>query len=149
VDVITLQRELQDRYPLQIHHIYCDKQELTVEFLPEHLKPLCLALRDEVAFRFDMLIDVAGVDYLHYGVTEWRTNETTTTGFDRGVNTAKPSASTTSSHPQRFASVYQLLSTQHRHRLRLRVFVPEKTMTIHFQHQTQHPMRCWMLWSKI
>ena len=46
---------------------------------------VCLALRDEPEFDFKLLIDVCGVDYLHYGLSEWETESATATGFERGV----------------------------------------------------------------
>ena len=44
------------------------------------------ALRDDPAFDFKMLMDVCGVDYLHYGLSEWETESATATGFERGVD---------------------------------------------------------------
>ncbi|MEM9242881.1 MAG: NADH-quinone oxidoreductase subunit C [Pseudomonadota bacterium] len=103
--------------------------ELTLEIAPAALKSVCRALRDDAPFRFDMLMDVAGVDYLDYGCTQWRTEETTATGYDRGVDFEQPTRVIPWNKP-RFASVYHLLSTEHNHRLRVRVFVPEQTMMI-------------------
>jgi len=40
-------------------------------------------LRDEPQLRFEMLMDLSGVDYLDYGRAEWRTNSATATGFSR------------------------------------------------------------------
>ncbi len=60
--------------------------ELTLEVAPEHLHSICLALRDESDFKFEQLIDVCGVDYLHYGLAEWETEEATLTGYSRGVD---------------------------------------------------------------
>ena len=34
---------------------------------------MCLALRDTPELKFEILIDVAGIDYLDYGTTEWKT----------------------------------------------------------------------------
>src|SRR3990167_7354817 len=59
--------------------------EVTLEVKSEYLTKLCLALRDEPAFDFKMLVDVCGLDYLHYGLDDWQTHSTTETGFGRGV----------------------------------------------------------------
>ena len=65
--------------------------EVTIEITPGDLLATCTALRDEKEFSFEQLIDVCGVDYFAWGKTEWATQETTDTGFSRGVeaNTAE------------------------------------------------------------
>lgn len=80
-------------------------------------------LRDRKALGFDQLIDVCGVDYLHYGLSEWETAEASSDGFSRAV---MPDAEK-SAHLEtpRFAVVYQLLSIVHNHRLTVKVFVDE------------------------
>ena len=81
------------------------------------------SLRDEDEFRFEMLIDVCGVDYLTYGQTEWQTDDATLSGFSRAAipKNIVPDADTTFD-PRRFAVVYHLLSVSQNYRLRLRVF---------------------------
>ncbi len=58
--------------------------ELTLVVSQTNLHAVALALRDEADFQFQLLVDVCGVDYLHYGLFEWQTESTTTTGFERG-----------------------------------------------------------------
>lgn len=99
--------------------------ELTLDVPREHLLTLCQQLRDEPALGFNMLIDVVGLDYLHYGLDEWQTQSATLTGFGRGV-TAKPIREE-SAPAERFAVVYHLLSLHHNWRLRLRVALPDNT----------------------
>ena len=60
--------------------------ELCYEVQPDKLKEVCLALRDTPELKFEILVDVAGIDYLDYGTTEWKTYSATTSGFSRGVN---------------------------------------------------------------
>ena len=43
------------------------------EVQPADIKETCLALRDDPALRFETLIDLAGIDYLEYGTSEWKT----------------------------------------------------------------------------
>jgi NADH-quinone oxidoreductase subunit C len=77
-------------------------------------------LRDELGF--EMLIDVAGVDYSQYGQDEWRTTSATSSGFGRAANRAGPG----SLHDgPRFAATYQLLSIAHNERIALRAFCPD------------------------
>jgi NADH-quinone oxidoreductase subunit C len=96
--------------------------ELTIEVKPEHLVEMCLALRDEAKFDCKSLVDVCGIDYLHYGLADWETESTTITGFSRGVTTS--ALQEHSSKPHRFAVVYHLLSLSKNHRIRLRVSIP-------------------------
>ncbi|MGH6624146.1 MAG: NADH-quinone oxidoreductase subunit C [Burkholderiaceae bacterium] len=61
-------------------------------------------LRDEPGLAFSELIDLAGVDYLHYGEGAWE-----------GL---------------RYAAVLHLLSLQHNWRLRLRTFCPDDELPL-------------------
>jgi NADH-quinone oxidoreductase subunit C len=90
--------------------------ELCYEVQPAHLKQVCLALRDDPALKFEILIDLAGVDYLDYGTTEWKTLSATESGFSRGVNRNAPRRP---HEGARFAVAYQLLSVTHNRRLRI------------------------------
>jgi NADH-quinone oxidoreductase subunit C len=82
-------------------------------------------LRDKPKYAFQTLIDVCGVDYLHYGRAEWQTESSTGTGFGRGVNKEFTELGEKWTKP-RFAVVYHLLSLEHNHRIRLRAFVDEE-----------------------
>ncbi len=94
--------------------------ELTVELPREHLLTLCAHLRDDDEFRFEILIDLCGVDYSQYGKVEWETTQATTDGFSRGVD--KNTAPEADWDKPRFAVVYHLLSVVHNQRIRLRTF---------------------------
>ena len=96
--------------------------ELAIEVDSSQLLEVALILRDEPQLRFEMLMDLAGVDYLDYGRTEWCTEAATTTGFSRGVNRRAPH---TLAGDKRFAVVSQLLSITHNQRLRMRVWCEE------------------------
>jgi NADH-quinone oxidoreductase subunit C len=76
------------------------------------------ALRDAPELRFQMLMDLAGIDYLHYGQDEWKTAAASGSGFSRGVARGSVSAASGA----RFAVVYNLLSIAHNARLRVRVY---------------------------
>ncbi|HEY8519983.1 MAG TPA: NADH-quinone oxidoreductase subunit C [Gammaproteobacteria bacterium] len=109
--------------------------ELGYELAPEHLLEVCRVLRDEEPFRFEMLMDLCGVDYQTYGKDEWRTHRATATGFSRGTFRGvtgldeDPAADRTEAAryvpASRFAVVYHLLSITHNQRLRLKVFCPD------------------------
>jgi NADH-quinone oxidoreductase subunit C len=78
--------------------------ELTVVVMPQDLIGACTALRDAPALRFELLLDLCGVDYSSYGDGTW--------------------------DGARYAVVYHLLSVVHNLRLRLRVFAPEDDLPV-------------------
>ena len=101
--------------------------ELTFEVQAAALREVCVALRDEPAWRFEQLIDVAGVDYLLHGAGEWTTESATSSGFSRGRTGAAGTAAAATGdaaagEPRRFAAVYHLLSVTHNRRARLRAW---------------------------
>ena len=93
--------------------------EITAEVPTAELLAVALQLRDAPSLKFELLADVAGVDYLDYGRSEWQTEQASGSGFSRGVNEA---AGHTLRDQRRFAVVYQLLSLTHNRRLRLRTW---------------------------
>jgi NADH-quinone oxidoreductase subunit C len=94
--------------------------ELTLEVAPADLLDVARVLRDEPELKFEMLMDVCGVDYLDYGRDQWRTVSSTGIGFSRGVASDEPVEKPHSGG--RFAVAYHLLSITHNVRLRLRVY---------------------------
>jgi NADH-quinone oxidoreductase subunit C len=100
------------RYPSLPH-------EASFDVAAADLLEVARALRDDLALRFEQLIDLSGLDFLDYGRSEWQTQGATDTGFSRGVNGA---AGHTLSGGRRFAVACQLLSVTHNERLRLRVW---------------------------
>ena len=92
--------------------------ELTYEVAASELIPVAITLRDDAQFKFDQLIDLTGVDLLKYGQTEWSTQQSTRTGFSRGVVRG---AGVDADDASRFVVVSHLLSTTNNVRLRLRV----------------------------
>ncbi len=96
----TLAEKVRKRFSGAIDGCRIELSELTVELAPGSVHEVCLALRDEADFRFQMLIDLCGVDYLGYGEGERK--------------------------GPRFAVVYHLLSIAHNQRLRLRVFLDDE-----------------------
>jgi NADH-quinone oxidoreductase subunit C len=93
--------------------------ELTFEVPPEALVATCRALREEPEWRYEQLVDLAGVDYLDYGRSEWNTQSATSGGFSRGVSRSRE-AQPGEAGERRFAVAYHLLSVTHNRRLRLR-----------------------------
>ena len=73
--------------------------EVTVVVAAGQMKDVLREIRDRPELRFEMLIDVCGVDYQGYGGGDWE--------------------------GPRFAAVYHLLSLSTNRRLRVRVFAPD------------------------
>jgi NADH-quinone oxidoreductase subunit C len=97
--------------------------ELGYEVEPAHVLDVARALRDEEPFRFEMLVDLCAVDYLHYGEGEWTTSDATKGGFSRAARreTIVPDPAEAYG-PRRFAVVYHLLSVSRNQRLRLTAY---------------------------
>jgi NADH-quinone oxidoreductase subunit C len=100
--------------------------ELTFETDPQHLLESAATLRDAPGLKFEMCMDVCGVDYLEHGRAEWKTQDATSSGFSRGVVRAAPGMDAPIAAGRRFAVVYQLLSVSLNQRLRLRVFCADE-----------------------
>jgi NADH-quinone oxidoreductase subunit C len=119
----TLTTSLQTRFAGAVQALQTTYGELTLEIAPQDLREVCFALRDEPEFKFELLLDVCGVDYLHYGISEWVTEKATGSGFERGVANNGSGVKVLAWNKPRFAVVYHFLSITHNQRLRLRVFV--------------------------
>jgi NADH-quinone oxidoreductase subunit C len=98
--------------------------ELTYEVRASSIVEVARVLRDDPAWRFEQLIDLAGVDYLEYGCDEWTTRSATRSGFSRGVERNRREVPPPAP-AKRFAVVYHLLSITHNRRLRLRAWCDE------------------------
>jgi NADH-quinone oxidoreductase subunit C len=107
--------------PDQLRRVANTCGELTYEIASERLLEAARTLRDSGGLKFEMCMDVCGVDYLEHGRAEWKTQDATSSGFSRGVARATPSEDVVAAG-RRFAVVYHLLSISLNQRLRLRVF---------------------------
>ena len=119
--------QLTERFDGRLKLVTGEAGDATWELHKDDLLEIATALRDEDAFRFEMLIDLCGVDYLSFGESEWQTKSATDSGFSRGVTreVIVPDAET-EFDAQRFAVVYHLLSVSNNQRIRLRVFTGEQ-----------------------
>ena len=103
--------------------------QLTYELPPTELAECCRFLRDADGCKFEMLMDLCGIDYLEYGETEWDTAEATNSGFSRGVQDRagddgelRREGDAEYFPKGRFAVIYQLLSITCNHRIQLKTF---------------------------
>jgi NADH-quinone oxidoreductase subunit C len=138
-DIQALAARLQERFGESLQSVTVRVGEVTIEIAPEQLLEVATALRDESAFGFEILIDLCGIDYANYGQDEWATEESSGTGFSRGVDarTAGRLLAVTDDlvvekpgETRRFAAVYHLLSVANNQRLRLRVFAPDDDLPV-------------------
>lgn len=120
-DVTELAKRLEKslaKFPIEMQVAF---DEITIEVPALQLIPIVQILRNHPDCAFEQLMDLCGVDYLDYGVDEWRTESATLTGFSRGVERTANEENIRWQKP-RFAVVYHLLSLTHNHRLRVRTF---------------------------
>jgi NADH-quinone oxidoreductase subunit C len=113
----ALAAKVESALPGKLTRVPSLPDELCYEVEPSHIKETCRSLRDDAALKFEILIDLAGIDYLDYAATEWKTFSATTSGFSRGVNRSTPRKP---HEGARFAVAYHLLSITHNQRLRIR-----------------------------
>ncbi|HUL17942.1 MAG TPA: NADH-quinone oxidoreductase subunit C [Steroidobacteraceae bacterium] len=118
----ALAQKIDARLPGQVRRVPSLAHELAYETAAPTLLPVCQALRDAPELKFEMLADLAGVDYLHYGRDDWQTDSATRSGFSRArvARSAPPAAAA-----DRFAVVYNLLSITHNQRVRLSVRIAD------------------------
>jgi NADH-quinone oxidoreductase subunit C len=106
-----------------VRRVASPAEEVAYEVDAANLLTVCRTLRDSPDLKFEMLMDLAGVDYLHYGRDEWQTESATRSGFSRG-RVARAS-SPDPNMAGRFGVTYNLLSIANNQRLRLRVKCPD------------------------
>ena len=110
--------------------ILSDLGEITLVVKPAYIKSVCLALKNQAEFQFETLIDLCGIDYLHYGLDEWSTTRASSTGFERGVQSIQSQIPESNWNKPRFAVVYHLLSITLNHRVRVKAFVENENPII-------------------
>lgn len=129
-DLHRLSERIQQSLSAHILSVQIAFDEVTVEVKPDGIKAVASALRDHADFDFKLLVDVCGVDYLQYGLSDWETQSASETGFGRGVTRMRLEADAKHPNHGRFAVVYHLLSLTHNQRVRLRVTLPDDVSLI-------------------
>ncbi len=125
-----LTHRLQHHLGERLGEIAQHKDVVCIEIAPENLLSVAKILRDEPELAFEQCMDVCGVDYLYYGMTEWETTKATSRGFERAVEKIEKGARVVSWDKPRFAVVYQLLSQKNNWRLRMRVFPEQENLIL-------------------
>jgi NADH-quinone oxidoreductase subunit C len=124
-----LAARLEQALPGKLRRVANHTGELSYEVRPGELLPVAAALRDGEGLKFQMCMDVCGVDYLQHGRAEWKTEHATLSGFSRGV-TRGMSSGGDSTPGRRFAVVYHLLSVALNQRVRITVFCDDDAQPI-------------------
>ncbi|MGH8149192.1 MAG: NADH-quinone oxidoreductase subunit C [Steroidobacteraceae bacterium] len=119
--IAALAETLDARLAGRVRRVPALADEIACEVEPQALLGVCETLRDSPDLRFEMLMDLAGVDYLEFRKDEWQTQSATETGFSRGRLPAEQLVPPAPVGGARFAVAYQLLSITHNRRLRVRV----------------------------
>jgi NADH-quinone oxidoreductase subunit C len=151
VECQALYDQIQEKFGYAILDHTLALNELTIEVNISSFLNICYQLRDDPKLQFEMLVDICGVDYLNYGISDWCTEDATANGFSRGVSPieqgigeqavvpddklAQDEPNAVQPHPikwkkPRFAVVYHFLSLTHNHRLRMRIYPPEDTLIV-------------------
>ena len=97
--------------------------ELTLTIDSSTIVEVCTQLRDE--FKFDILIDLCGIDYLSYGESDWDGNASTS-----GYGRAREVQLSEKKQSNRFGVVYHLLSVSNNNRLRVKALLPDDSLMI-------------------
>jgi NADH-quinone oxidoreductase subunit C len=133
---VSLAERLKSRFGDRALSVVEAHGEVTLEVAAADWQEIARSVRDEPDFRFEVLIDVCGVDYLSYGDDEWDTENVSSEGFSRGVEGLGAGRFDWDSRPRgrgpdrRFAVVAHLLSIQHNRRVRLRCFALDNGLPV-------------------
>ena len=119
----ALAQKVDARLPGRVRRVAALAHELAYETDAASLLFVCRTLRDAPELKFEMLMDLAGLDYLLYGRDDWQTQSATRSGFSR-ARVARSEAPDPN-EAGRFAVVYNLLSISHNQRVRLSVKLPD------------------------
>ncbi len=98
----NLADEVREHFEDRIEDCQVSYGELNITVAKAQLLDVCRELRDVAPFKLDQLVDIAGVDYLHYGKDDQ--SEISWTG-------------------PRFGVSYHLLSISNNHRIRVKVLL--------------------------
>jgi len=128
--------ELLEKFHSQLEEFFKDRlissviyrDQITLEVDSTDVISVLADLKNNNDFKFEELIDLCGIDYLAYGKADWETQDTSSSGFSRGVS--KGVHDDQLNKPARFAVNYHLLSITHNRRLRIRAYIQGEPLRI-------------------
>ncbi len=106
-----------------------DCQELTLVINSADILSVADILKNS-PFNFNMLMDICGVDYLHYGLSDWETDSATSIGFARGIERLSKKNLKLIQKDKRYGCIYHLQSLKYNTRIRIKTFLPEQQPVI-------------------
>ncbi|MCU0766500.1 MAG: NADH-quinone oxidoreductase subunit C [Gammaproteobacteria bacterium] len=115
-----LEEALREAFAGEGFDVVRSRGELNLTVPRDQVLAVMRRLRDAPEFRFDQCIDVCGVDYLHYGCSEWATGAASSSGFGRAAAREDASAG---DGTRRFQAVYHLQSVATNTRLRVKAWL--------------------------
>ena len=117
---------------LVIDYVESDMITLTVDKL--NLRKVLKTLRETKQLQFNQLIDLCAVDLIEYGQSEWETVETTSKGYNRGINPQSHSRidfiTEDVNEEYKLCVVYHLLSIKHNMRIRVKCNLSNESLII-------------------
>ena len=119
---------------LAVDYIESDMTTVLVE--KNHLIKVLTKLKETKLFKFTQLVDLCAVDYIEYGKSEWETKNSTSTGYNRGINPQSHGRikfgdiTDNKKSQDRFCIVYHLLSIKHNSRMRVKVYLDDQDMIL-------------------
>ena len=113
-DLSTLRTSLTDLLGDKLVSMAERLGELTVVVKAAAMLDVLTRLRDAAEFRFELMMDLCGMDYSAYG-----------SDVSEGGAYFRSEDTPVAAHPSRFSVVYHLLSVMHNTRLRVRVYAKE------------------------
>lgn len=132
-----LSTELQRVFASSLLSVDIKNDELTVLVHADKLLQVLSQLNSAAEFKFDQLIDLAGIDYLEFGTDEWNTQTASSSGFSRGVEKASfgrftfdDAKNNNEMNGSRYAVVYHLLSVSNNLRMRVKAHCEDNDMPI-------------------
>ncbi|NQY43260.1 MAG: NADH-quinone oxidoreductase subunit C [Legionellales bacterium] len=108
----------------EVERLIDDYNEVTIIVNSSDLLRVADVLKKS-PFDFNMLMDLCGVDYLHYGLSDWETTDATARGFARGIERGSKKNMDKFYRDKRYGCVYHLQSLKHNTRIRMKVYLPE------------------------
>jgi len=126
----ALAHALSSTFGHEIEELTLANGEITIIVDSNNILSICQRLKEESPFRFEMLMDLCGVDYLHYGCGEWETYHATSRGFERAVRKIADINPKSGWKRPRLAVVYHLLSVSLNQRVRVKAFVADENPII-------------------
>jgi len=149
---MNLMEIIQEKLGTLALSVVVSKGETTLEVRLQDYLAAAAMLRDDAALKFEVLVDLCGVDYLGYGQDEWATDSVSSEGFSRGVQLGSDQDLSSSfldvpgagapgrfrwedrpeakNVPRRFAAVVHLLSLTLNQRVRLKVFSEDNELPV-------------------